>query len=271
MAQETKPAEVASASAAKPMDPGARAHQLMDDVAPKLADITDKVLFSDVWERPGLSKHDRSLVTVAALIAMGRAESLRSHLELALQNGVTREELVEEITHLAFYTGWPNAVAAIGVARETFARNQSASATAKTTDAEIFKANSGPFSAGEPGNFTGDAKITSRYRTAPPSHGSGGTVAFGPGGRTAWHSHPLGQTLIVLSGHGIVQTWGSPAHALGPGDIAWIPAGVKHWHGAAPKEAMTHVGIADVQNGNTVTWMEKVSDTQYGEAARSSR
>ncbi len=87
-----------------------RAQQLMGDVAPKLADLTDKVLFGDVWERPGLSKRDRSLVTVSALIAMNRPDQLRSHLALARQNGLTEEELVEAITHLAFYSGWPNAV-----------------------------------------------------------------------------------------------------------------------------------------------------------------
>ena len=100
-----------------------RAQQLMGDVAPKLADLTDKVLFGDVWERPGLSKRDRSLVTVSALIALNRPEQLRSHLTLARTNGVTEEELVETITQLAFYSGWPNAIAAVGVAREVFKKN----------------------------------------------------------------------------------------------------------------------------------------------------
>jgi 4-carboxymuconolactone decarboxylase len=94
----------------------------MGDVAPKLADLTDKVLFGDVWERPQLSKRDRSLVTVSALIAMNRPDQLRSHLALARQNGLTQEELIEAITHLAFYSGWPNAVTAIAVAREVFAQ-----------------------------------------------------------------------------------------------------------------------------------------------------
>lgn len=97
-----------------------RAQQLMGDIDPKLAELTDKVLFGDVWERKQLSKRDRSLVTVAALIALNRPDQLRSHMALALQNGVTREELVETITQLAFYTGWPNAVSAVPVAREVF-------------------------------------------------------------------------------------------------------------------------------------------------------
>lgn len=99
-----------------------RAQQLMGDVAPKLADLTDNVLFGDIWERPGLSKRDRSLVTVSALIALNRPDQLRSHLALARQNGLTEEELVEAITHLAFYSGWPNAVTAVSVAREVFAK-----------------------------------------------------------------------------------------------------------------------------------------------------
>lgn len=96
------------------------AQRLMGDIAPKLAELTDSVLFGDVWARPGLSRRDRSLVTVSALVAMNRPDQLRSHLALALQNGVTREELSEVITHLAFYAGWPNAVSAVGVAREVF-------------------------------------------------------------------------------------------------------------------------------------------------------
>ena len=97
-----------------------RAQQLMGDIAPKLADLTDTVLFGDVWARPQLSRRDRSLVTVSALIAMNRPDQLRSHLALARQNGLTEEELVEAITHLAFYAGWPNAITAVGVAREVF-------------------------------------------------------------------------------------------------------------------------------------------------------
>ena len=97
-----------------------RAQQLMGDVAPKLAQLTDSVLFGDVWARPGLSRRDRSLVTVSALVAMNRPDQLRSHLTLARENGVTRDELVEAITHLAFYAGWPSAITAVGVARQAF-------------------------------------------------------------------------------------------------------------------------------------------------------
>jgi len=96
------------------------AQKLFGDFDPKLAEITDNVLFGDVWERPGLSRRDRSLITVAALIALNRPEQLRAHLQRARENGVTKDEVVEVITHLAFYTGWPNAISAIQTAREVF-------------------------------------------------------------------------------------------------------------------------------------------------------
>ena len=96
------------------------AQRLMGDIAPKLAALTDDVLFGDVWERPGLSKRDRSLITVSALIALNRPDQLRAHLAIARNNGVTEDELVEAMTHLAFYAGWPNAITAVTVAREVF-------------------------------------------------------------------------------------------------------------------------------------------------------
>ena len=95
--------------------------KMIGDIAPKLAEITDDVLFGDVWERPGLAKRDRSLITVAALVAMNRTEQLPFHLDRALDNGVTREELVEAITQLAFYSGWPTAMSALAIAKKVFA------------------------------------------------------------------------------------------------------------------------------------------------------
>lgn len=98
------------------------AQKLMGDIAPALADLTDRVLFGEVWERPGLSKRDRSLATVAALVALNRPDQLRHHLARALENGVKKEELIEAITHLAFYAGWPCAVSAIMIAKEVLAK-----------------------------------------------------------------------------------------------------------------------------------------------------
>lgn len=118
MASAQSPAPAASDAA--PAQQQSRAQQLMGDVAPKLAELTDEVLFGDIWERPGLAKRDRSLITVAALVALNRPEQLRSHIALARRNGVTEQEIVETITQLAFYSGWPNAITAVGVAREAF-------------------------------------------------------------------------------------------------------------------------------------------------------
>jgi len=112
-------AQPASGTPEQPAQPTA-AQRLMGDIAPALADLTDRVLFGEVWERPQLAPRDRSLVTVSALITMNRPDQLRSHMTRARANGVTQQELVEAITHLAFYTGWPNAVTAVGVAREVF-------------------------------------------------------------------------------------------------------------------------------------------------------
>jgi len=98
------------------------AQKMIGDIAPALADLTDRVLFGEVWERPQLSKRDRSLVTVAALVAMNRPDQLRFHLGYAVQNGVKKEELIEVITHLAFYSGWPNAMSALMVAKEVFSK-----------------------------------------------------------------------------------------------------------------------------------------------------
>jgi 4-carboxymuconolactone decarboxylase len=114
IAQTTPPSPPSAA-------PGqSRAQELMGSTAPKLADLTDSVLYADVWERKQLSKRDRSLVTVTALIALNRPDQLRSHIALARKNGVTEEEIVETITHMAFYSGWPSAVSAVAIAKDVF-------------------------------------------------------------------------------------------------------------------------------------------------------
>jgi 4-carboxymuconolactone decarboxylase len=112
--------QLPAATVAGAVAPATTAQRMFGDISPKFAELTDKVLFGDVWERPGLSKRDRSLVTVSALIAMNRPEQLRSHLRRARENGLSEAELVEAITHLAFYSGWPNAVTAISIAKEVF-------------------------------------------------------------------------------------------------------------------------------------------------------
>lgn len=111
--------------------------------------------------------------------------------------------------------------------------------------------------------FTGNVRIDAPFQGTEPAKSGGATVTFEPSARTAWHTHPLGQTLIVIAGTGRVQEWGGPQREIRSGDIVWIPAGVKHWHGAAPENSMSHIAIAEAEDGKVVEWMEKVSDEQY--------
>lgn len=117
-------------------------------------------------------------------------------------------------------------------------------------------------------NVTGSVRIDPLFQANAPARASGSLVTFEPGARTAWHSHPLGQTLIVTAGTGRVQRWGDPVDEIRQGDVVWIPPGQKHWHGAAPNRSMTHIAIAEQLDGKTVEWMEKVSDVQYGAPLR---
>jgi quercetin dioxygenase-like cupin family protein len=111
--------------------------------------------------------------------------------------------------------------------------------------------------------FTGNVRIDPLFQPGDSTRVSGASVTFEPGARTAWHSHPLGQTLIVTSGCGRVQNWGDQIEDIQPGDIIWCPPGEKHWHGAAPTTAMTHIAIVEQLDGKSADWMEHVSDEQY--------
>ncbi len=117
-------------------------------------------------------------------------------------------------------------------------------------------------------NFTGSVRIESSFQMDAPARMSGARVTFDPGARTAWHMHPLGQLLIVTAGTGRVQRWGDPVDEIRQGDVVWIPAGQKHWHGAGPNSSMTHIAIVEQFDGKSVDWMEKVSDAQYGAPLR---
>jgi 4-carboxymuconolactone decarboxylase len=119
---------------------------------------------------------------------------------------------------------------------------------------------------GEAEHFTGSVRIDQQFQATAPGRASGAIVTFEPGARTAWHTHPLGQTLIVTSGVGRVQRWGDPVQEIRPGDVVWTPPGQKHWHGASPTTSMTHVGIVERLDGKSVDWMERVTDEQYNGA-----
>lgn len=127
----------------------------------------------------------------------------------------------------------------------------------------VSKAGGAASAAGPADYFTGKVRIDAPFQADAPARVGGATVTFEAGARTAWHTHPLGQTLIVTAGAGRVQEWGKPAQQIRPGDIVWIPPGVKHWHGANATVAMSHIAIAEAQDGSPVTWLEQVSEAQY--------
>jgi quercetin dioxygenase-like cupin family protein len=128
---------------------------------------------------------------------------------------------------------------------------------------EIRRSGSQPSNKGPVDWFTGTVRIDPLFQANAPARAVGNSVTFEPGARTAWHTHPLGQTLIVTAGCGRVQRWGGPVEEIRPGDVIWIATDEKHWHGAAPTTAMTHIAIQEQLDGKMVDWMEKVSDEQY--------
>ncbi|RWO92924.1 cupin domain-containing protein [Mesorhizobium sp.] len=128
---------------------------------------------------------------------------------------------------------------------------------------KITRVGSQPSGPGPVDYFTGAVRIDPLFQAPEPARVGGASVTFEPGARTAWHTHPLGQTLIVTAGLGRVQREGAPVEEILPGDVVWIPPGVKHWHGASATTAMTHLAIQESLDGKPVEWLEKVSDEQY--------
>ena len=128
---------------------------------------------------------------------------------------------------------------------------------------DIKRVGSTPSNKGPADWFTGTVRIDPLIQAAAPARVAGASVTFEPGARTAWHTHPLGQTLIVTAGCGRAQRWGGPVEEIHPGDVVWISPGEKHWHGASPTAAMTHLAVQEQLDGKVVEWMEKVSDEQY--------
>ena len=127
----------------------------------------------------------------------------------------------------------------------------------------ITRSGSQPSSKGPADWFTGTVRINPLFQASLPARAAGASVTFEPGARTAWHTHPLGQTLIVTAGCGWTQREGGPIEEIHPGDVVWFPPGLKHWHGATATTAMTHIAIHEALDGRTVDWMEKVTDEEY--------
>jgi 4-carboxymuconolactone decarboxylase len=140
----------------------------------------------------------------------------------------------------------------------------SANLEANEPTVAVIRAGSQPSSRAPEQYFTGSVRRDPLFPVSPPSRMVGGSVTFEAGARSAWHTHPLGQILIVTAGAGRVQQWGGPVQEIRPGDVVRIPPGVKHWHGAAPTTAMTHIALTEELDGKNTDWLEKVSDEQYG-------
>ncbi len=244
----------------------------LGEFAPEFARLNDDILFGEVWSRNDLlSLRDRSLVTLTSLISQGITDnSLKYHLQSAKSNGITRTEIAEIITHMAFYAGWPKAWAAFNLAKEVWADD--ANPSNKTDAGQL------AFPIGEPNTayakyFTGNSHLA----TLTPKNLSEGeksampmsNVTFEPGCRNNWHiHHGIRQILICVSGKGWYQEWGKPAIALKAGDVIDIPEGIKHWHGAQKdswfQHVTSHIEVENTRPGSAPNeWLEPVSDEEY--------
>ncbi len=237
----------------------------LGNFAPKFAKLNDDVLFGQVWSREDkLSLRDRSLVTVTALMAQGLVDSsFQYHLTTAKNNGITRTEIAEILTHAAFYAGWPKAWAAFRMAKDVWAED------APAEDAKAAHQRSMVFPIGEPNNAYAQYFIGQSY-LAPVSTNQVGifNVTFEPGCRNNWHIHQAksggGQILVCVAGRGYYQEWGKEAIELHPGDTVNIPAGVKHWHGAAPDSWFSHLAVEVPGVDGANEWLEPVDKETYG-------
>jgi quercetin dioxygenase-like cupin family protein len=167
---------------------------------------------------------------------------------------ITRRDMLAATGGLAMAAAGPAAAETPALTVPTTRRNETM---------EIKRNGSQPFGKGPTEYFTGTVRIDPLLEAPEPARVFGASVTFEPGARTAWHTHPLGQTLIVTSGLGWAQRWGGPKEEIQPGDVVWFPPGEKHWHGATATTAMTHIAIVERLNGKSADWMEKVSDDQY--------
>lgn len=235
----------------------------LGEFAPKFAQLNDDVLFGEVWSREDrLSLRDRSLVTVVALMAQGLVDSsFQYHLTTAKQNGITRTEIAEILTHAAFYAGWPKAWAAFRMAKDVWADDAASDAMAQHQKEMVFpigKPNDG-FAA----YFTGQSYLH------PVSSSQVGifNVTFEPGCRNNWHIHHAksggGQILVCVAGRGYYQEEGKPVQELHPGDVVNIPPEVKHWHGAAADSWFSHLAVEVPGEGTSNEWCEPVTDEEY--------
>lgn len=232
----------------------------LGELAPKFAELNDDVLFGEVWSRENkLSLRDRSMITISSLMSQGLFPQLKSHLILGKKHGITKEEVVEIVTQLAFYSGWPKAWSTFALIEEVY------------KDENIKEIHGGVFGIGEPN--TAFAKYFKGNSYLKPLTKPGesavflANVTFEPGCRNNWHIHHAskngGQILICVDGEGWYQEEGKAAKSLKVGDIVVIPANVKHWHGAKKNSWFSHIAI-EVPGENTQTeWCEEITDEEY--------
>lgn len=232
----------------------------LGDFAPKFAELNDDVLFGEVWSREDtLSLKMRSILTISALVSKGLIDSsFQFHAQTAKKNGVTKTEMAEILTHLAFYAGWPNAWAAFRVVKDVYADDTSA------------ENHGGMFGMGEPNTSFAEFFIGNSYLkplTDPKKAVFIANVTFEPGCRNNWHIHHAksggGQILLCVEGEGWYQEEGKAAQSLMPGDVVTIPAGVKHWHGAKKDSWFSHLAVECPGEETSNEWLEAVSDEQY--------
>lgn len=230
----------------------------LGDLAPKFAELNDDVLFGEVWSRTDkLSLRDRCMITVTALVAKGITDnSLKFHILNAKNHGVTKEEMVEIITHIAFYVGWPNAWAVFPLVREVYEDE-------KTSHEAMF-------GLGKPNTAFAQYFIGNSYLNPLNTEGVNiVNVTFEPGCRNNWHIHHAtkegGQILLCTDGEGWYQEEGKKAIKLVPGSVVYIRSEVKHWHGATKDSWFSHIAIAVPGENTSNEWLEAVSDEEYNE------
>ena len=236
----------------------------LGDFAPEFARVNDDILFGEVWSRNDLlSLRDRSIVTLTALISQGITDSsLVYHLQTAKNNGVSRTEISEIITHIAFYAGWPKAWAAFRLAKDVWTDTETPADAKAAFQQQII------FPIGDPNTafekyFIGQSYLAPVSTEQVPVF----NVTFEPGCRNNWHIHRAtkggGQMLIGVGGRGWYQEEGKPAVEILPGTVIHIPAGVKHWHGAAKDSWFAHLAFEVPGENTSNEWLEPVTDAEY--------
>ena len=239
----------------------------LGEFAPEFAHFNDDVLFGENWNNQDIDVKTRSIITVVALMAQGITDSsLKFHLQNAKDHGVSQKEIAAVVTHVGFYAGWPKAWAVFNLAKEVW---QVAEGDFPYED-EAMRAHAKemPFPIGQPNDTFAQYFVGQSY-LAPVSKEQVGifNVTFEPGCRNNWHIHHAekggGQILVCVAGRGFYQEWGKTPICMTAGDVVNIPAGVKHWHGAAPDSWFSHL-VVEVPGENTHTeWCEPVSNEDY--------